>query len=442
MMTVMSGQNSERLWEREAAGVARRVNAGWWLERFNLILVVSLILFSAVILCLRTFQIAWVETSAPMIALSGIAASAGLLAWIWSRKHYIDKEDAMVRLDDRLHLNNGLSAALARVAPWPVYEAGKGDDGLQWRWGVAVLPGIVAAVLVVAAWFVPVISLKGKEALVTNEPSAWGQMEEWVATLEEEELIDPDSLKEIEEKIEELREKPEEDWFAHSSLEATDTLKDSLGRDIQKLGSDMGTIERDLESLRSFSSEMTDAGREMLLRELDEALQNLAMNGLEINSELARQLSQIDPSQLSQEMMKNLSSAEMQALQKKMCKACDALGSMEGLPALSESQKMMMGIGMMPGAGGLSRGRGDAPLFYGDEEDLGTSRIEKVENLDLSRATPGDLLAVGETEHEDDMEASKAQTGGKVNSNGTGGDAVWRDSLLPDEKAVLKRYFK
>jgi len=81
-------------------------------------------------------------------------------------------------------------------------------------------------------------------------------------------------------------------------------------------------------------------------------------------------------------------------------------------------------------------------MFYGDEDDLGTNNIEKVTNEDLSRASLGDLLSVGETEHEEDKQASGSQAGGGVSSNGRGGDAVWRESLIPEEQALLKRYFK
>ncbi|NRB73752.1 MAG: hypothetical protein HRU46_05295 [Verrucomicrobiales bacterium] len=333
----MSAGSSERLWRSEAAAVARRVNTGWWLERFNLLLAVGLILFAVAVLCLRTLIPDWMETFGPFVILGGLVAGTALWAFFWSKGRFIGKDEALVRLDDRLNLNNQLSAANREVGDWPEHRASKSDEiGLKWRWEVAILPGVLAGLMVVAAWFVPVLELKGKEELVTHEPNAWGQMEEWLATLEEEELIDPDSIEAIEDKIEDLRDQPEEEWFGHASLEATDTLKESLGRDIQDLSKDLGTIERDLEALRSFSTELSEAGKEMLLREMEDAMKNLAMNGMEINSELAKQLGQIDPSQVSQEMMKNLTAEQMQQLQEGLGQKCEALGSMDGLPPMAE----------------------------------------------------------------------------------------------------------
>ena len=443
----MGAGDSERLWRNEAAAVARRVNTGWWLERFNFLLAVGLILFAVAVLCLRTLIPDWMGTLGPFVILGGLVAGTALWAFLWSKGRFIGRDDALVRLDDRLNLNNQLSAANREVGDWPEHRASKSDEiGLKWRWEVAILPGMLAGLMVAVAWFVPVLDLKGKEELETHEPNGWGQMEEWLTTLEEEELIDPDSIEEIEDKIEELRDQPEEGWFGHASLEATDTLKESLGRDIQDLSKDLGTIERDLEALRSFSTELSEAGKEMLLREMEDAMKNLAMNGMEINSELAKQLGQIDLSQVSQEMMKNLTAEQMQQLQEELGQKREALGSMDGLPPTAEGglwrSSSGLGPGLQPGQGSISRGSGDAPLFFGDEEDLRTDNIEKVTNEDLSRASMGDLLGVGKTEHEEDKESSSPKAGGEVTSQGRGGDAVWRESLVPEEQALLKRYFK
>ncbi len=104
-------------------------------------------------------------------------------------------------------------------------------------------------------------------------------------------------------------------------------------------------------------------------------------------------------------------------------------------------ERLGLGQGQQPGSGGINRGKADAPLFYGDETDLKTNRIEGVEGTDLSRALPGEVLGVGETEHEDEQSPSVRQEGGTLSGRASGGDAVWRESLMPEEKAVLKRYF-
>ena len=76
------------------------------------------------------------------------------------------------------------------------------------------------------------------------------------------------------------------------------------------------------------------------------------------------------------------------------------------------------------------------------ENELGTRKLEGVTNEDLERAMPGDMLGIGEAEHNIDGTVRGPVSAGNVHSTGEGGDAVWREALLPDEKNVLKRYFK
>ena len=101
---------------------------------------------------------------------------------------------------------------------------------------------------------------------------------------------------------------------------------------------------------------------------------------------------------------------------------------------------MLKGKG--PGRGGITRGPGPAPMFFGDESDLKTNNLEGVQNKDFSKAAPGEILGIGEAEHEIDETKVGPREAGAVKSVGQGGDTVWRESLMPDEKAVLKRYFK
>jgi len=99
--------------------------------------------------------------------------------------------------------------------------------------------------------------------------------------------------------------------------------------------------------------------------------------------------------------------------------------------------------GSMPGRGGVNRGPGTAPITLADEEsNLGTKNLEAVNSNDLSRAAPADLIGITQTEHDLDQSNRGAQAGGNIGSAGSGGETVWKDSLLPAEKAVLKKYFE
>ncbi|MDF1657124.1 MAG: hypothetical protein P1U58_05900 [Verrucomicrobiales bacterium] len=368
---------------------------------------------------------------------------AALAAWVWSRGFFVSRSEAMVRLDDRWRLNSRLASALDGGASWP--PAVKGDLKASlpsWRGSLVLVPVFVVFLVTAAAWFVPLPAGVPEPSEITSEPRNWDQIDDWLEVLNAEELIEPERLEEIAEQVEELRSRPEEEWFSHSSLEASDTLKDSFGRDINDLARDMAAIERSLDALTRFSTELSEEGREMLMRELSEALESLEGNGLSLNEALAKQLSEIDPSKLGEATMKNLSSEQLQQLQQQLGEGSQTLGSLEGLEPLDEGEmEAISALAMNPGNGGVQRGRSDAPIFYGNPDNLGTNRIDSVSNDDLSRATIGDVIGIGEAEHDSDPVATEVQQGGSIGSAGSGGDAVWKDSLLPDEQAVLKRYF-
>lgn len=96
-----------------------------------------------------------------------------------------------------------------------------------------------------------------------------------------------------------------------------------------------------------------------------------------------------------------------------------------------------------PGRGGVSRGPGTAPITLADEaSDLGTVKLEAVSNQDLSRALPADVVGISEGEHELDQSGTGPRTAGDIGSAGRGGETVWRDTLAPEEKAILKQFFE
>lgn len=74
--------------------------------------------------------------------------------------------------------------------------------------------------------------------------------------------------------------------------------------------------------------------------------------------------------------------------------------------------------------------------------DVDTGKMEGIESEDLSRTLPGDLLEVIDGEHEVEREDIGVREGGGISDGGKGGDRVWRDALLPEEKKALKEFFK
>ena len=312
----MASTTSEQYWRGKAKRLANQVNCGWFIQRWVTIAVPSFTLGAAGILLAR-YQ-GWEPSHTVLLSAGGGALLATLLgAWWWARKHFLQAADAMVRLEAKLGLNSTLSAAAEGICGWPDPDPAPSPElaDYQWRWARVLLPGALAAACLAAALLVPIGSSNAL-ATTTQEPAAWGQMEDWLETLEEEEIVEPDSAEEIREQIDSLRDRPEGEWFSHHSLEAGDSLQEALQNSIQQLAQGLSMAEQALGQLPSPGAAASEGMREKLAEQYAEAMEQLASNPLALNSKLMEQLSQLDPSQL-----KPLSKEQMDELRERLRKS-------------------------------------------------------------------------------------------------------------------------
>lgn len=396
-----------------------------------------------------------------MLIAAGVLLLLPLIALIVASRRFISHKQAAVQLESEMRMNNALSAAEAEISQWPEPPMKpRIRDGYDWNWQRLTIPPLVAVLLVAAAFMVPVRPVEATSS-VPNEPIAWEEMEDWLKTLDDERVVEEDAAKELMKQVEQLKQQPVEEWFSHSSLEATDTLRQSLQRSMSGLSRDLSKAERSMGALTKYSEQLSDAAREQLAQEFNDAMQGLGTSKLPLNQELMNQLKQMNPQQ-----MQNMTPEQRQALQQALQQNAQALqkcmgqGAGQGMGQMGENpfgegmQGMggddfdelmkMMGQGQnQPGMGGINRGRGDAPMFHKDDEsDLGTNNLEGVVNEDYERAAPGDVLGVGVAEQNiDETKPSQAQDAGAVGSMGSGGERVWEQNLLPSEREVLKKYF-
>ncbi len=445
-----------RSWLTLARRLCLQYNTGWWLDRLNPLLVTLAILSATAIVLLRTFAMPltslWFLVPVGVLTLTALAGS-----YWWARRRFMRPAQALVRIEDRLGLCNALTCAAAGVGEWPQAKSPAGTDtpaGFRWRWGMTLLPVAASVAVVLLALLIPVTPVEATRPK-PSQPSGWDQLEDYVETLKEQNIIEEKALEEVQEKIEELKSQPESEWFSHSSLEATDSLRQSLSHEIQNLGNEMATAERGLSTLENYSGQLSQEEREKVLNDYQQAVQGLNSGALPMNSAMRQALSQIDPSQLGSMELSSLSQEQLDQLKKALkegsaaCQKC--AGSGEGLPTLGEGtgpgksgngQGQGQGQGEGPGNGGTSRGPGTAPLTFGDENKLGTKNLESLQNPDLSHVAPGELISVGETKFDLDKTPRGPQQAGAVTGVGQGGDAVWRESLVPAEREVLKKFFK
>lgn len=435
-------------WIRRARGTVWKVNAAWWLQECAPLLVGGGVVGFAVVFWLRSRGFdASLTQCAPW--MTGGLVLALLVGWLLARHHFMSQSAALVRLESHLGLHNALTVAAAGHGRWPEMPQSAADG---WKWSLAQAGGpfLLCALFLTGSMLLPVIH-EAEGSLSQAEPQAWQQMEDWLQKLEREKVIPPEERAEEQGRIEGLRQQPQDKWFSHESLNATDTLKEQLQREIQGLAQGMSKAERSLNALQNYSDQISTEAKDQLLKDFDEAVSSLKAGGLDIDPKLLEQLSSIDPKSLS-----GLSKEQMDQLRqslkdksnscKGMCKNPGFLGDGEGeddeLAAIMGKLKKN-GQSNGPGNGGIDRGPGTAPITLSDEENrFDTDKNVGLTNQDLSRAQLGSMLGLQDGHHDVDKTYAGPQRTGGVQSAGQGGEQVWKDSLTPEEKSVLKRVFQ
>lgn len=427
-------------WHRLARRTVWKFNLGWWWQGLMPWLVAGALIAAVAVLWLRsqgreiTFAVCW-----PYL-ITGLAVT-GLVSFFQARRHFISPAQALVRLEAQHHLHNALTMAQLGHGDWPAVPAVV-KDGLRWRWSQITGPLTACAACLLLAWNIP-ITPEAVASPVSVEPQAWQQMDAWLEKLQEEKIITPESSEEQLAKVDALRQQPNEKWFSHESLNASDTLKEQLQREIANLGRQMSNAERSLNALQNYGDKLSEAAKEQLLQEYDQALAEMNSGSLKMDPQMLQELSQIDPKNL-----KSLNQEQLNQLRESLKNkggTCDGFGENKGFvgDGRGESEMPGEGPGQQPGNGGIDRGPGTAPLTLSKEvNDFGAGKNEGIDNQDLSRAQLGSMLGLQDGKHQVDKTVLGPTSGGSASHQGQGGQQVWRESLSPEEKAVLKRVFK
>jgi hypothetical protein len=437
---------AERHWRGRAGGVAWRVNLGWWWHQLAPGLVGVNLGGAAGLLLFR--QMRW-----PM-EIWAVSLGAGWLmaaGWAWwkARPHFYAVNEGLLRLETHLGWHNVLSSATAGVVGWPAPST-ESVQALRWRWGPSAGPLAISLGFLLVGWLMPVgTPPKGVLPPPAQLPVAAQQVESWMETLKEQDLVEPAMLDTWQERLDELKKDPRE-WYGQQGLEASEALRDQMSQELNALGKNLQKASDLVGDLGSLPPAASTAD---LDAQMSQSLANLQNGGLPLKGSLAQALSsaaQLTPQQLAQ-------------LQQQLKNGAGVLGKMQGqgqggLPGLQPGQMGSGGVGgngsgrsglhgygtgNNTGSGGTGGGGGTAPMVYAsDATDLNAQKTQGSSNTNMDAPVLGETLATlpggaPKTADPDDTVAP----GGAADA-GNGGDAVWRQELTPDERAVLQQYFK
>lgn len=421
-------------WERSSARLATRINLAVWLEQFA---PVAFGLSSAAAIAVFALRRTEGPVAFAWLGLMATIAGAAGFAWWRGRSRFHRPADARVILESALHLDSRLSAATDGVTRWPEQTAVPPIV----RWSSLAAPGwlVGAVVLLAAGAWLPVFGRLGPNRRPVEKPPALAQTEAMLEELAKLEVADPASLDQLNAQARELAERSPEDQYTHSGLEAADTLRDQTMAAVQNLAR---SYDGAAGALAPFESR--DASGNADLKGADDrlaaALDGLRSGRLAGNPALSSLLA----------AAKRMSSEQLKQLRDKLNQAgagargvAGAAGA--GAKIAGPGQGQGEGEGEGYGKGGVTRGRGDAPLTMSlDPTAEQAGKLQALSPGDLERATLGDFAGM---EHGGAPQVDPAKLGGPSSAGAAaatarGGDAVWIDRLSPADRAVLREVFK
>lgn len=449
-MTSGAETSNREHWQTQARQVARRVNLAWWLETLSVPLLIAGIAGAAGLLVVRR-EFPHLAPWQLAAAIGGLMSVLALGCWAWAVRKFEQPAQSMVRIEAAMRLRNALSAALAGVAPWPAPVA-KVDAGLRWQWSRLLVPPLGALVLFAAGLWLPISALGTNTVAPPEQPQAWKKLGSELDRLTKEEVVDEKYLEETRKKLDELKAQAEEQWFSHSSLEATDSLKKAHESEAARVERELGRAEKALGDLEKNAGSSNQAEKNRMMEEFDQALQGLQNGAMKPNPALLEQMKQLDLKDMAK-----LTPEQLEQMRENLKKNAEAMKAAKGegedwsdelLAGDGDGQGKGEGDGKGEGKdgvgkGGVDRGPGHDPSVLGAEKDkVGIGKLTGLDAKDLSRSTPGDLLELQDGQHEVDKSPSRVSQGGNTEATGKGGDRVWRDALDPAEQRALKRFFE
>lgn len=461
---------SER--ERWIARHLRRLRLGQFLHRAGEWLALFLIAFGISILLVKRLVPAWW----PQVLWSGAAVvPVAWAAWWRSRREAFTRAESVALLDRALQAE-GLLMALSEV-PDAAWEEHLSQWKERWRSALPRLrPRRFAACVAlplafaVGVCFVPLRESDSHEPPLplTAGQQATQRLENLLASLQQAEVLPPEEQAALHEEIRQLVEETRRAPLTHENWETVDALDQRLRLELTKaqLQADqlLAAANVLLEAAAADGGELSEEQRERLEEELLETLMKReresgfgsAPGGRRELSDLLQRLTKSgtqlarlpgDPAerqQLLSELREHLEQEQRRLAELRpegisgQCRSCGGpCDHGAGLCPRCERE----GDGQ-PGRGGVSRGRGDAELTWGQESDEQGIKFQAVVLPPGFAEDPqADVQGVRLTAPQVDPAAPSERAAARSFDPATGRE-TWDRSLRPRHKGVVKQYFQ
>lgn len=458
----------------------RRLRFGQFLDAAADLLAGSLFAFGGIVLI--------VKLALPEYWPHALWAGVGVLPatvfgwWLATRQRFTPQE-ALAVLDSRLQAG-GLLLAL-NEAPDDEWQRRLPQLEELWKRSLPRVRPISFArrltlpvVFALAAGLIPAREVVAEsQSFSTAGQQAASELQELVAELDEAKLLDEEDEQQLNEEIEKLVEETQTTPLTHEKWETVDALRERLKLRVDSAGvsvdaarsainqlaeaadADLLDLDPDqFEELRKQAQEtmekLADSGAfDRMPQELKEQLQRLMKDGKfempsdpgersELLSELNEFLEQ-ESNRLSELRSKCEGQGQCQNCQK-CVDGCVCSGPEDVAclcPNCQNGQCSPSSGNGRPGRGGISRGRGDAPLTWGDESTRENTRFKETILPPGSEDLPQDQVIGLTVAVPDDEAASSAPRSAARGASAATGDETWRRKIRPRHRAIVRGYF-
>lgn len=402
------------------------------------------------------------------LAVGAIPVAA--TAWLISGRDRFSRNESIALLDSRLQAG-GLLMTLTE-APSNEWEERLPQLESLWKTSLPQLRPIrfarqmlPALAFVAVACLVPPREVEaGTELRSTAGQQAAQSLEELLTELDKAEVLEEEEKQELQDEIDKLLDETKETPLTHEKWETVDALQERMRLRLDETSTEVGKAQEALATLRhAADGEQLTMPPEALMeleKAMLETLQKMMEKGAFENApeSLKNELQKLmkngqfklpeEPGE-RQEMLDSLSefldkeSDELSELRSKCkggpCQKCGD-GDCQGGQCQGMGQGTRDGDGR-PGRGGVNRGRGDAPLTWGDESN---EEGIKFKEAVLPRGTldqPRDEV-VGISVSTPDVEpAGPIRRQGSRAAGAASGDETWSRNVRPRHRSVVRRYF-
>ncbi len=382
----------------------------------------------------------WIFAGLPLIPL---------WAWRKTRLHRFTRTEATAMLDQKLDAG-GLLMTLSET-PDEQWQSHLPQIETLWKNSLPkIRPGRFVSLLALPLAFAMItcfIPVRENSILVASptkvSQQAAEELEAILETLEEADVLEESEIEELKKELEKFAEQTHDQPLTHEQWETADFLRQQMQMKWEK-------NERGLESassaLEELMSEMANNGEisaeqlEQFEKAMGENLQSMARKALDGSMEGMSE----EMKQMLEKMAKN-GKLQMPGDAKAQKKIMDELKEMLKNEAekLAEKRGECKGLGACqePGQGGITRGRGDAEMVFGEESDLENTKFKEVVLPPGVLDEPSEqIIRMTSSEPKTDPALNAPRTAARKNDPAAG-RATWDRKLSPKYRGVVRKFF-